>query len=59
MNGFYFYTISHIDDPGFNLDIIESYVDDNPNDPINQYFTLCVGWNAFESTKSDILPIDV
>ena len=59
VNGFYFYIVSHIDDPEFNLDVCESYASEDPQNPINQYLTLCVGWDSIESTKSDVQPITV
>ena len=57
-NGFYFYTVSHIDDHEFILDVIESYADDIPQDPINEYFTLVCGWDAVTAEKSTITPTD-
>ena len=59
VNGFYFYIVSHIDDPEFNRDVCESNALTDPQNPINQYLTLCVGWDSIESTKSDVQPITV
>ena len=59
VSGFYFYTISHIDDPEFILDVIESYADANPQDPINEYFTLVSGWDNVNAEKATITPTDI
>lgn len=59
VSGYYFYTVSHIDDPEFIIDIVESYADANPQDPINEYFSLVSGWNNVDAEKATITPNDV
>ena len=59
VNGFYHYTISNIDDIELVRDIAENWGAIDPDNAINQYLTIVIGWDNIDCEKSTISPIDV
>ena len=57
-NEFYLYTISTLDDPELVLQIIEFWIVNEPEKPINQYL-ITVNFDNVKIDKLSISPIDV
>ena len=58
-NGYYYYTVSDIDDTDFVLDIRDSYAEDAGDVPINAYFNI-IGFDNVTCTKCpEISPTQV
>ena len=58
VNGYYYYTISNIDDIELVRDIAEKWGAIDPGNAINQYLTIVVGWDNIDCEKATISPID-
>ena len=60
VNNYYFYIISHIDDPDIVLVQFEHTSANKPNEPLYKYLNTAVGWDNIGIDKcDDIKPIDV
>ena len=57
VNGYYYYTISPINDLELNLSISENWGAVDQDNTINQYFTMCVGWDEVKIKKAIYLPL--
>ena len=57
-SNFYFYVISHVQDPMLVLEEVEHGISNEPQFPMNQYL-MSVDFDKVECSKSPINPIDV
>ena len=57
---YYVYIVSYIEDLDLNLDVFQSYCEENSNDEVCQFFMLCTNnWESVDIGKSNISCIDI